>query len=228
MSVYENLKDVQAIIHASSMRGKRDPSKVNIIAVTKYVSIQRASEVLDAGVIHIGENRVDEGLEKWNALGDKATWHFIGSLQSKKVKNMIDQFDYIHSLDRLSLAKEINKRMANGKKMKCFVQVNVSGEESKSGLHPNDTLPFIKELADFPAIEVVGLMTMAPFVENNELVRPFFRKLRELKEDIEGLNLPHAPCHELSMGMSNDFGIAVEEGATFVRIGTALVGNEKV
>ncbi|MCD8509639.1 MAG: YggS family pyridoxal phosphate-dependent enzyme [Bacillus sp. (in: Bacteria)] len=225
MSVYERLQEVQAHIHEACCRKNRNPEDVNIIAVTKYVSIPRAQEAIDAGIVHIGENRLEEGLEKWEVIGNQVQWHFIGTLQSRKVKDMISQFDYIHSLDRKSLAKEINKRAPEGKIVKCFVQVNVSGEETKSGLAPQEVIPFIKNLGNYPAIEVVGLMTMAPFIEAEE-VRPFFRKLREIKEEVEALKLPHAPCHELSMGMSNDYVVAIEEGATFIRIGSALVGEE--
>ncbi|MFA9557376.1 YggS family pyridoxal phosphate-dependent enzyme [Evansella sp. AB-rgal1] len=226
MDVKDNLQHIMKRIEQSCEKVNRKSTEVKIIGVTKYVSIPRASEALAAGVIHLGENRVEEGLEKREALGDKAIWHFIGNLQSKKVKQMIDQFDYLHSLDRLSLAKEINKRAPHGTSIKCFVQINVSGEESKSGINPSDAIQFVTSLKQFEAIEVVGLMTMAPFVENKEETRPVFRKLKELKDTIEALQLPHAPCHELSMGMSNDYEVAVEEGATFIRIGSSLVGNE--
>ncbi|ADU30837.1 YggS family pyridoxal phosphate-dependent enzyme [Evansella cellulosilytica] len=227
MSVQENLNRIHQVVKDACKKENRDYNCVNIIAVTKYVSIERAKDALASGIQHIGENRVEEALKKWEVLGEKGTWHFIGSLQSKKVKKMIHQFDYIHSLDRLSLAKEIDKRTPEGETMKCFVQVNVSGEETKSGIKPEETISFIHDLSKYKAIEVVGLMTMAPIVENAEEVRPYFRQLRELKEKIEKLKLSHAPCHELSMGMSNDFAIAVEEGATFIRIGTALVGKEE-
>ena len=227
MAVKDQLTEIQAQIDSACERSGRARERVEIIAVTKYVSISRAKEALDAGIYHVGENRVEEGLEKWKELGNDGTWHFIGNLQSKKVKNIIQQFDYIHSLDRISLAKEIEKRMEDNEKIKCFVQVNVSGEESKSGISPQESISSIKQLAEYPSIEVAGLMTMAPLVEDVETLRPYFRKLREIKEEAEALRLPHAPCHELSMGMSNDYIVAVEEGATFVRIGSALVGSEE-
>nr|WP_246593854.1 YggS family pyridoxal phosphate-dependent enzyme [Evansella tamaricis] len=220
------LNEIRATIDAACERSESGAKNVNIIAVTKYVSVEKTKEVLDAGVLHIGENRVEDSMEKVHTLGERGIWHFIGNLQSKKVKQMIDKFEFIHSLDRLSLAKEINKRVAQGAKVKCFVQVNVSGEESKSGLNPEETFSFIQKLAAFPAIEVIGLMTMAPFVDDVETVRPYFRKLRELRDEIAEKDLEHAPCRELSMGMSNDYVVAVEEGATFVRIGSALVGKE--
>lgn len=224
MTINENVKKVQAVIKKACEKSNRNENEITIVAVTKYVDTPKALEVIDAGIAHIGENRVEVGLKKVEEIGEKVIWHFIGNLQTRKVKMMIDKFDYIHSLDRMSLAKEIQKRAPEGKKIKCFVQVNVSGEETKSGLHPEDTVDFIKGLSIFDAIEVVGLMTMAPFEDDPENVRPYFRKLRELKEEVENLKLPHAPCHHLSMGMSNDYHVAIEEGATFIRIGSVLVG----
>lgn len=225
MVVRENLQKIQQEIKSACERVNRDPNEVKIIAVTKYVDEERTKEVLDEGIVHIGENRVEGGVEKFEALGDRGIWHFIGSLQSKKVKKMIDKFSYIHSLDRLSLAKEIDKRAPDGKKINCFVQLNVSGEETKSGISSEELVPFIKDLSEYPAIHVVGLMTMAPFYEDPEKTRPIFRKLKELQEEVQALGLPYAPCNELSMGMSNDYVVAVEEGATFVRLGSSLVGK---
>ena len=160
MKVIENLQAIQENILQACMKSNRNPNEVKIIAVTKYVSNDRAKEAIKAGILNLGEN-YDEGLiAKWEVLQDKPTWHFIGSLQTRKVRNIIDKVDYIHSLDRPSLAKEINKR-AN-KRMKCLVQVNVSGEESKHGLAPQEVINFIKSIQDYPNIEVAGLMTMAP------------------------------------------------------------------
>ncbi|MDP4553081.1 YggS family pyridoxal phosphate-dependent enzyme [Alkalihalobacillus macyae] len=225
MNVRENLETITRNINEACERSSRQSTNVNVIAVTKYVSIERTKEALDAGVSNFGESR-DEGLlEKVNALGTDPSWHFIGTLQSRKVKEIIDYVDYIHSLDRRSLAKEIQKR-AN-REISCFVQVNVSGEESKHGLSPYETIPFIEALKDFPMIKVVGLMAMAPNTEDSEEIRNVFKTLRTLSETVQDLSIAHAPCTELSMGMSNDYEIAVEEGATFVRIGSSLVGNEK-
>ncbi|PRO65310.1 YggS family pyridoxal phosphate-dependent enzyme [Alkalicoccus urumqiensis] len=227
MTVQENLSDINLKIESACRRSGRKPEDVSIVAVTKYVSIERAEEALEAGIHHLGENRLEGAMEKFDAIGSRAVWHFIGSLQSRKVKDMLHAYDYIHSLDRLSLAKEIQKRAEEGRTVSCFVQVNVSGEESKSGLDPEKTRSFIEELEQYPAVKVVGLMTMAPYAENPEEVRPFFQKLRELRNEIRSLDLPWAPCTELSMGMSNDLEIAVEEGATFVRLGSSLVGSEE-
>jgi PLP dependent protein len=221
--VKENFQKVSRNITSACDSVKRDHQDVNIIAVTKYVSLQTAEEALEAGINHLGESRVEGFLSKYEALKDRATFHFIGSLQSRKVKDVINHVDFLHSLERLSLAKEIQKR-AN-KKVRCFVQVNVSGEESKSGLSVEEVEKFILQLETYTSIEVVGLMTMAPQTEDKELIRSVFKKLRILQQSVQALNLPFAPCKHLSMGMSNDYEIAIEEGATFVRIGSALVGN---
>ncbi|MFS0879895.1 YggS family pyridoxal phosphate-dependent enzyme [Metabacillus niabensis] len=224
MNVQENYQTIRSNIQKICERIGRNPDEIKVIAVTKYVSIDRAKAAIDAGVIHLGENR-DEGLnDKYAELGDDAVWHFIGSLQTRKVKNIIDKIEYIHSLDRFSLAKEIDKRAE--KLVKCFVQVNVSGEASKHGISPDEVIEFIKELETLSSIQIVGLMTMAPFTDDVDTIRTCFRQLKKLQKDVQALNLENAPCLELSMGMSNDYEIAVEEGATFIRIGTSLVGKE--
>ncbi|MBT2756093.1 YggS family pyridoxal phosphate-dependent enzyme [Mesobacillus foraminis] len=223
MSVKENLDRVMDSIAAACKAADRNPEEVKIIAVTKYVSIDRAAEAVDAGIIDLGENR-DEGLvEKWGHLGDKAVWHYIGTLQTRKVKNVIDKISYLHSLDRLSLAKEVDKRAASP--VNCLIQVNVSGEESKHGLEPDSVLDFVRQLSEFHNIRVAGLMTMAPHTDDEKVLRNCFRKLKTLQQEVQELKLDYAPCSELSMGMSNDYQVAVEEGATMVRIGTALVGK---
>ncbi|SFA38804.1 hypothetical protein SAMN05216169_1001155 [Anoxybacillus pushchinoensis] len=226
MSVKQRLQTIQYEIAEACEKTGRSVSDVQIVAVTKYVSVARAKEAVEAGIVHLGESRADGFLHKYEAIGKQATWHFIGTLQSRKVKQVIDYVDYIHSLDRLSLAEEIDKR-AN-RTIKCFVQVNVSGEQSKHGLAPEDVLPFIETLSAFPRIQVVGLMTMAPYTDDEATIRYCFRTLRELKERVQEKQWSHAPCTELSMGMSNDYVIAVEEGATFIRLGTSLVGEEEV
>jgi pyridoxal phosphate enzyme (YggS family) len=224
VKVQDNLEKIQEQIKDACARTGRSDKDVHIVAVTKYVSIERAEEAVAAGVMHLGENREQGFSAKYDRIGSRVQWHFIGTLQSRKVKHIIDQVDYIHSLDRISLAKEIHSR-AKGT-IKCFVQVNVSNEESKHGLNGEQLLAFIKELEPYDNIRVVGLMTMAPFTEDKALIRECFKTLRSLQQDVQALNLAYAPCTELSMGMSNDFDIAVEEGATFIRLGTTLVGKE--
>lgn len=224
MKVAVKLESIKQEINNACSKVNRKPEEVRLIAVTKYVSIDRAKEALDAGVMDLGENR-DEGLlEKWEVLKDKPVWHYIGTLQTRKVKNIINIADYIHSLDRMSLAEEINKRAE--RLMNCLVQVNVSGEESKHGMAPEEVLPFIKKLQTLKNIRIAGLMTMAPLTDDEGILRSCFGKLKELRDEIRTLNLDFAPCTELSMGMSNDYSIAIEEGATMIRIGTALVGED--
>ncbi|MGE6631316.1 YggS family pyridoxal phosphate-dependent enzyme [Bacillus sp. NPDC077027] len=225
MSVRENLSQINEQINEACERAGRNPEDVHVVAVTKYVSIERALEAKDAGVLHFGENRDQGLLEKKAAItGGHITWHFIGSLQTRKVKSVIHTIDYLHSLDRISLAEEIEKRA--DRPVRCFVQVNTSLEESKHGMMSEEVIPFIKQLADFQQIEIAGLMTMAPYTDDQDLVRKCFRMLKELRTEVKQLNQENAPCQHLSMGMSNDFKIAIEEGATFVRIGSSLVGNE--
>lgn len=225
MNVKEKYALIQKNIVEACGRTNRNSEEVTVIAVTKYVSTERAIEALEAGVTHFGENRAEGLTSKWERLSNEPTWHFIGSLQTRKVRNLIDKVSYIHSLDRLSLAEEIQKR-AN-RKINCFVQVNVSGEESKQGISPDKVMDFIKKLEKYSNIQIVGLMTMAPLTEDEELLRSCFRNLKNLQLEVEAMQLPYAPCKELSMGMSNDYILAIEEGATFVRIGTALVGEDQ-
>ncbi|KOO49358.1 YggS family pyridoxal phosphate-dependent enzyme [Viridibacillus arvi] len=223
--IINNLEEIQLKIEKAANRVGRQVADVSIIAVTKQVSTERAIEALDAGLNQLGENRPEGLLEKRESIIDGAVWHYIGSMQTRKVKQVIDKIDYLHSLDRISLADEIEKRAT--RIVNCFVQVNVSGEESKHGLQPEEVIPFIEQLSQYSRIRVVGLMTMAPNTEDLEVVRNVFKNLKKLQLEVEKNGYAHAPCHDLSMGMSNDYEIAVEEGATYVRIGTALVGNER-
>lgn len=197
----------------------------NVIAVTKYVTIERANDAYQAGIRHFGENRLEGFQQKKAALPDDVVMHFIGSLQTRKVKEVINDIDYFHALDRLKLAKEINKRAQH--KVKCFVQVNVSGETSKQGIALDEVDTFIKDLEQYENIEITGLMTMAPYTDDEPYIKDLFKSLREKRDEIKALNLNFAPCTELSMGMSNDYHLAAEEGASFVRIGTKLVGKEE-
>lgn len=224
MKVAAKLELIKQQINEACLKANRNTDEVKLIAVTKYVSTERAIEALEAGIVNLGENRDDGLLAKWEVLGDKPDWHFIGTLQTRKVKNVIDKVEYIHSLDRLSLAAEINKRAA--RKVKCLVQVNVSQEETKHGLSPEAAIDFIHSLRPYENISVEGLMTMAPFTDDEQVLRACFQKLKELRDQVQACHLEFAPCTELSMGMSNDFALAIEEGATMVRIGTALVGED--
>lgn len=223
MNVRENFETITREIVETCKQVGRNADEVKLVAVTKYVTDARVEEALEAGIADFAENRPQNYVERKGKYSDK-TWHLIGSLQTRKVRDVINEVDYFHALDRDSLAKEIEKRAE--KEIKCFVQVNVSGEESKHGLASEEAIDFIKSLEQYSKIKVVGLMTMAPFVEDEEILRNCFRKLRQLRDEVKGLNLSYAPCEFLSMGMSNDYKIAIEEGATHIRVGTALVGSE--
>lgn len=223
MNVRENFETITREIAETCKQVGRNADEVKLVAVTKYVTDSRVEEAIEAGITDFAENRPQNYVERKGKYSDK-TWHLIGSLQTRKVRDVINEVDYFHALDRDSLAKEIEKRA--DKEVKCFVQVNVSGEESKHGLTSEEAIDFIKSLEHYSKIKVVGLMTMAPFVEDEEILRNCFRRLRQLRDEVKGLNLAYAPCEFLSMGMSNDYKIAIEEGATHIRVGTALVGCE--
>ncbi|CAM4029425.1 hypothetical protein BAMA_08865 [Bacillus manliponensis] len=223
MTVQENLAHVEREIAAACKRASRSREEIKLVAVTKTVGIEKTGEVMEAGIHHLGENRNEGFLQKYDYFTSGAAWHFIGSLQSRKVKEIINKIDYLHSLDRLSLAKEIQKRAE--KTIYCFVQVKTSLEESKQGLAIEEVIEFIHQLEKFDNIKVVGLMTMAPFTGEEVEIRRCFQTLKKLQQQVEQLQLPHAPCTELSMGMSNDYTIAIEEGATCIRLGTILVGK---
>jgi pyridoxal phosphate enzyme (YggS family) len=189
------------------------------------VSPERAKEAVDCGIYNLAENRKEGLLEKQTILqDDRIIWHLIGTLQTRKVKDIVGKIDYFHALDRLKLANELNKRIEEGI-LNCFVEVNVSGEASKHGITEDQLDDFIDTLAQFEHLRVIGLMTMAPNTEDIDVIRHVFRRLRELRDQIRDRKIRYAPCSELSMGMSHDYEIAVEEGATFIRIGTALVGE---
>ena len=205
MDLKENTNQVfQQVTKAITEAGREDGS-VSVIAVTKYVDIATAANLIDPGVQHIGENRVDK---------------LIGSLQRRKVKDIIPYVDYFHALDSLKLAQEIQKR-AN-RKVKCFLQVNISGEESKHGFSKEELLAVLPDLSSLDQIEYVGLMTMAPFEAETEELQKIFKETQELQQYICEQQLPNMPMTELSMGMSRDYKEAIQCGSTFVRIGTAF------
>lgn len=224
MNFRDNLLYVQNRIQKACARSGRDPSEVRLVAVTKYLDVEGTSQLLDAGVEDVGESRVQQAVPKWEQLGDRGTWHFIGHLQTNKVKAVLDKFHYIHSLDRISLLEKIEKEAARMNRIiPCFLQVNVAREPSKSGLFPHEVEAFVEKIGNMDYIRVVGLMTMAPKVQNPEEVRWVFRTLREIRQKVQEMGVPQVPAQHLSMGMSNDFEVAIEEGATYIRLGSVLV-----
>lgn len=199
----------------------RSQESVKVIAVTKYVDSGVASRLIDTGIEHIGENRVDMFLDKYEALKDKnLTWHLIGTLQRRKVKNVINYVDYFHALDSVKLAAEIQKRAEHP--IKCFLQINISEEESKHGFKVSEIDEALEQISDFDKVEIVGLMTMAPKNASDSEIDDIFGKADQLRQDLQERHLPHMPFTELSMGMSGDFPIAIRNGATFVRIGSSF------
>lgn len=223
--VAENLKSVrQRILNACEKAG-RSPKDIELICVTKEAAVEEIIEILALGEKNIGENRVQEAVSKYKAIGDKATWHLIGHLQTNKVKDAVKIFSLIHSVDSVRLAKEINEEAKKINKVQdILVEVNVSGEKTKFGVSPDETARLIKEIIIYPNINIKGLMTIAPETGGPEQVRPYFRKLRDLKDEINSkLNTQYSI---LSMGMSNDFEVAIEEGANIVRIGRAIFKHD--
>ena len=221
MNLKKNTELVFQQIADASLEANRALDAVSVIAVTKYVDIQTAEALLPLGVRHIGENRVDKFLEKYQALKDyPVTWHLIGTLQRRKVKEVIPYVDYFHALDSLKLAQEIQKR--RDQVIKCFLQVNISGEKSKHGFSKEELLELLPELAKLDQIEYVGLMTMAPFEADSDELKEIFKDTQALQAEIREKQIPNMPMTELSMGMSRDFKEAIQFGSTFVRIGTAF------
>jgi pyridoxal phosphate enzyme (YggS family) len=226
VSLQERMQEVERRITEACLRSGRKREEVQIIAVTKYVSLEAAGEAISNGLTQIGENRWQDAQLKWEAFHSQADWHFIGHLQTNKVKDVLGKFQYIHSLDRLSLAVELHKKaLSLGIQVQCFIQLNVSGEETKYGLAPEQLFSFAEQLRELPALQIVGLMTMAPYEAEKESTRPVFRELRRLRDELNAKRILNDPVPHLSMGMSNDYEIAIEEGATWVRLGSVLVGK---
>lgn len=226
MTIRERLEEIKRRINSAATRAGRDPSDILLLGVTKGIDTGRIREGIEAGIKTLGESRVQEALPKIKALGRDVTWHFIGPLQRNKVKYIIGLFELIHSLDNMGLAEEIDKRYSQTNLVqKILVEVNVGGEESKHGVAPEDTVQFIKEIKGLRHLEICGLMTIPPFSEDPEDSRPYFRMLYELYKEVHRTFPDLRSFHDISMGMSNDFEIAIEEGATIVRIGTALFGG---
>lgn len=216
-----NAKVIEQRIVEACEKAERNRDEIRLIAVTKSVDSDKARPLIALGIHDFGENRAEQLLEKQEVLKDeKIIWHFIGRLQRRKVKDVINKIDYFHALDNERLAGEIQKRA--DKPIKCFVQVNVSEETTKQGVNLAETVAFVEQLAAYDKIEVVGLMTMAPYDGTPEFITTCFEQLAEKRNEIIALQLEHAPCKELSMGMTQDYPLAIKAGATSIRIGTAF------
>lgn len=226
--IRENVAGIRERVARAAEKSGRRLEDINIVAVTKTVGLDRIERVLEEGILNLGENRVQELLEKYDNIKRECRWHLIGHLQTNKVKYIVDKVAMIHSLDRLELAEEIqNRAQKAGRSIDVLVQVNVSGEESKFGIDSGQTLELVKKLSLLKNIKVKGLMTIAPFDENPENIRYVFRGLHKIFIDIQQENIDNIDMAYLSMGMSNDFETAIEEGANMVRIGTSIFGNRQ-
>ena len=226
-TIQSRLKRVKDRITEAALACGRDPRAVKLVAVSKTVPADRVSAAINAGVTDLGENYVQEAREKIEALGrETVSWHFIGHLQSNKAKYAVKLFDLIHSVDSLKLAKELDRRAwALGKVQKVLVQVNISGEATKSGIETEQAMALVRQMARLDNLAICGLMTMPPYFNSPEKVRPYFRALKDLYDLIRTEAIRHVSIAELSMGMTGDFEAAIQEGATLVRIGTAIFGE---
>jgi pyridoxal phosphate enzyme (YggS family) len=226
MSIADNLKTVLARIHAAALTAGRDPASVRLVAVSKTRPAAVVTEALLCGQRLFGENYVQELATKSREVTEAVEWHFIGHLQSNKVRQIAGVVTMIHSVDRLSLAEEIDRQWGRlGQVCDALIEVNIAGEATKSGTTATELFDLVRRVALLPHIRIVGLMTMPPFFADPEGARPYFRELRRLAEGIAAENIPNVRMTELSMGMSGDFEAAVAEGATLVRVGTAIFGE---
>lgn len=224
--IVENIKQVEENIKQACEKVGRNPEEVTLIAVSKTKPYTAIEEALPSGILDYGENKVQELCDKFDILPKNIRWHMIGHLQRNKVKYIVDKVYMIHSVDSLRLAEEISKEaVKRGIIVNILIEVNVAGEESKFGVTPEDTPGLVQEISHLPGILVRGLMTIAPFVENAEDNRIFFSALKKLYVDITNKNIDNVRMDYLSMGMTGDYEVAIEEGASFVRVGTGIFGE---
>jgi PLP dependent protein len=227
------LEEINRRIEAACERAGRRPSEITLVAVSKTVPAARIREAIEAGVRTLGESRVQEAAAKITELSAlsaerKVQWHLIGHLQSNKARRAVELFDAVHSVDDLKLAERLERLAAeSGERLPIFIEVNLGGEEAKTGVSPDEVLPLCEQIGKLPSLELKGLMAVPPFSDNPEDARPFFRRLRNLRDEARQAGAVGGSFNDLSMGMSDDFEVAIEEGATFVRIGSALFGARK-
>lgn len=226
MNIEANLRQFHERVEAVAQKAGREPNDVLVLAISKTMPAARVEEAAQAGQVHFGENRIQESREKIPQLPGGLIWHLVGHLQSNKAKYCPALFEWIHSIDSVSLAREVARRYRDREKVcKSLVQVSVSGEDVKFGCGPEETGEILTALMEEQGTEPVGLMTMPPWDPDPEASRPWFRALRQLRDDLSGQGFPGSSLKELSMGMTGDFEVAIEEGATIVRIGTAIFGS---
>ncbi|MDD3250616.1 MAG: YggS family pyridoxal phosphate-dependent enzyme [Smithellaceae bacterium] len=221
-----NIQKIRKRIAAAAARANRDPAGIRLMAVSKTVEPGQILKALGAGISLLGENYVQEAREKIPIVGSGAEWHMIGHLQTNKVKYVVRLFDWIHSVDRLELARELDKRASqHNRRLNVLIEVNVSGETSKNGAPPDGVPELVRQISTLPNLTIRGLMTMPPYSDNPENSRPYFQALRRLRDEIHAAAIPNVRMDELSMGMTDDFEVAIEEGATIVRVGRAIFGE---
>ncbi len=226
--IADNIRTIRNRMAAAAARAGRDPAGIRLMAVSKTVEPERIRQAIDAGVGLLGENYVQEAREKIPAVGQTVQWHMIGHLQTNKVKYVVTLFDWIHSVDRLELAQELSRRAGqHGRTLNVLIEVNVSGEASKNGARPADVLELARQVAALPNLSVRGLMTMPPYSDDPENSRPYFVALRRLRDELAAAALPGVAMAELSMGMTDDFEVGIEEGATIIRVGRAIFGERR-
>lgn len=222
-----SIDDIKQRIAAAAKRAGRNPLSIKLLAVTKTVKAERIGEAIAAGITLLGENYVQEAKDKIAIIGDAARWHMIGHLQTNKAKYAVKLFDFIHSVDRLELAQELDKRARQiNRRINILIEVN-SGEESKSGIEKKQALELVRQVALLPGLALHGLMTMAPYSDNPENSRPYFKALCALRDEVSRAGVAGVGMEELSMGMTDDFEVAIEEGATIVRVGRAIFGKRQ-
>lgn len=226
ISIENNINLIRENIYESLKKAGRQNDEVKLIGVTKTVDIERINEAIELDILDIGENKVQELVKKYDIIGNKVDYHMIGHLQTNKVRNIVGKTKLVHSLDRISLGKELDKRSKmNGIVTDVLVQVNVAAEDSKFGLKTNEVLNFIEEVLNLENIKIRGLMTIAPNTEDEKYLRMIFRTLFKLKEDIINMKYNNLTMDYLSMGMTNDYKIAIEEGSNMIRVGSGIFGS---
>ncbi|MDY2628946.1 MAG: YggS family pyridoxal phosphate-dependent enzyme [Lachnospiraceae bacterium] len=225
--VKENLKEVESRVQAACDRAGRPREDVLLIAVSKTKPVEMIREIMETGVKDFGENKVQEMCNKIEEIKEPLNWHLIGHLQRNKVKYIVDKACLIHSVDSLRLAEEIQKEAVKKgvSKVPVLIEVNMAQEESKDGISSSETEELVRKIAELPNLQIRGLMTIAPFVDDPEENRVHFRAMRALRDQLKAMNIPGVDMSELSMGMTNDFEVAIEEGATMIRVGTAIFGE---
>lgn len=233
MEIAKAIKIVLEKIHSACTKAGRNAEDIKLIAVTKTIELPKIIEAVNAGIKILGENRVQEAQKKvmsdeFSVTSNKIEWHLIGNLQKNKAKFAVQLFNLIHAVDSIELAKEVNSRAERtGKIQRILVQVKFSEEKTKHGISEKALIPFVEKIAELKHLKLEGFMTMPPFFDDPEKARPYFKKLRDIRDNINAVRITQYALQDLSMGMSGDFEVAIEEGSTMVRIGTAIFGERK-